>query len=203
MPLTQPGPRTREESHRRPDGCDRSGRKPDNSEAIAAREARKAEARARQAEKAQNAKPEADIDPRKAAVEAAIAVAKARKAGQQTVVVEQEATDPRKAAVEAAIARAKARKAAQLQPAEESEALSIRVKPPLKRPSPVPKHEKRHSRTNCLRPLMTIHAKPQSPPRLRAFRQRKPRSKPLTRIKWFSELQVPLIPITSARHRVL
>ena len=44
------------------------GEKPDNSEAIAAREARKAEARARQAEKAQNAKPEADIDPRKAAV---------------------------------------------------------------------------------------------------------------------------------------
>ncbi|MEN8469756.1 4Fe-4S dicluster domain-containing protein, partial [Enterobacter cloacae subsp. cloacae] len=75
------------------------GEKPDNSEAIAAREARKAEARARQAEKAQNAKPEADIDPRKAAVEAAIARAKARKAGQQTVVVEQEATDPRKVAV--------------------------------------------------------------------------------------------------------
>ena len=98
------------------------GEKPDNSEAIAAREARKAEARARQAEKAQHAKPEADIDPRKAAVEAAIARAKARKAGQQTVVVEQEATDPRKAAVEAAIARAKARKAAQVQPAEESEA---------------------------------------------------------------------------------
>ncbi|MWS31121.1 electron transport complex subunit RsxC, partial [Escherichia coli] len=49
-----------------------SGQKPDNSEAIAAREARKAEARARQAEKAQNAKPEADTDPRKAAVEAAI-----------------------------------------------------------------------------------------------------------------------------------
>ncbi|MCJ0722372.1 electron transport complex subunit RsxC [Enterobacter hormaechei] len=98
------------------------GERPDNSEAIAAREARKAEARARQAEKAQHAKPEADIDPRKAAVEAAIARAKARKAGQQTVVVEQEATDPRKAAVEAAIARAKARKAAQVQPAEESEA---------------------------------------------------------------------------------
>ncbi|MEN4515146.1 electron transport complex subunit RsxC [Enterobacter hormaechei subsp. steigerwaltii] len=98
------------------------GEKPDNSEAIAAREARKAEARARQAEKAQHAKPEADIDPRKAAVEAAIARAKARKAGQQTVVVEQEATDPRKAAVEAAISRAKARKAAQVQPAEESEA---------------------------------------------------------------------------------
>lgn len=81
--------------------------------------------------------------------------------------------------------------------------LSTHVKPPLKRPSPVPKHEKRHSRTNGLRPPTTIHAKPQSPPRLRVFRQRKPRSKPLTRIKWFSELQVPLTPITSARHRVL
>ncbi|HCM9322898.1 TPA: electron transport complex subunit RsxC [Enterobacter hormaechei subsp. steigerwaltii] len=90
------------------------GERPDNSEAIAAREARKAEARARQAEKAQHAKPEADIDPRKAAVEAAIARAKARKAAQVQPAEESEApVDPRKAAVEAAIARAKARKAAQ------------------------------------------------------------------------------------------
>lgn len=180
-----------------------SGQKPDNSEAIAAREARKAEARARQAEKAQNAKPEADTDPRKAAVEAAIAVAKARKAGQQTVVVEQEATDPRKAAVEAAIARAKARKAAQLQPAEESEAPVDPRKAAVEAAIARAKARKAAQQDERLRPPTTIHAKPQSPPRLRVFRQRKPRSKPLTRIKWFSELQVPLTPITSARHRVL
>ncbi|MEH0885478.1 electron transport complex subunit RsxC [Enterobacter sp. UNJFSC 003] len=91
-----------------------AGEKPDNSEAIAAREARKAQARARQAEKAKAVQPQADVDPRKAAVEAAIARAKARKAAQQPQPAAPEATvDPRKAAVEAAIARAKARKAAQ------------------------------------------------------------------------------------------
>lgn len=84
-----------------------AGEKPDNSEAIAAREARKAQARARQAEKAKAVQPQADVDPRKAAVEAAIARAKARKAAPEATV------DPRKAAVEAAISRAKARKAAQ------------------------------------------------------------------------------------------
>lgn len=91
-----------------------AGEKPDNSEAIAAREARKAQARARQAEKAQDVQPNAEIDPRKAAVEAAIARAKARKATQQEEPAAPEAPiDPRKAAVEAAIARAKARKTAQ------------------------------------------------------------------------------------------
>jgi len=95
-----------------------AGEKPDNSAVIAAREARKAEARARQAEKAQNAQPQADVDPRKAAVEAAIARAKARKAEQAQPAEPAAPVDPRKAAVEAAIARAKARKAEQAQPAE-------------------------------------------------------------------------------------
>jgi electron transport complex protein RnfC len=99
-----------------------AGEKPDNSEAIAAREARKAQARARQAEKAQDAQPNAESDPRKAAVEAAIARAKARKAEQQDKSVEQEPpVDPRKAAVEAAIARAKARKAEQQEKSVEQE----------------------------------------------------------------------------------
>ena len=72
MPLTQPARVREKKATAAQTVVIAPGEKPDNSEAIAAREARKAEARARQAEKAQNAKPEADIDPRKA-VEAAIA----------------------------------------------------------------------------------------------------------------------------------
>ncbi|MGK9171864.1 electron transport complex subunit RsxC [Yokenella regensburgei] len=99
-----------------------AGSTPDNSEVIAAREARKAQARARQAKKALHRDasppaPDAETDPRKAAVEAAIARAKARKqaaepAGAQPPAPVSEPVDPRKAAVEAAIARAKARKQA-------------------------------------------------------------------------------------------
>jgi electron transport complex protein RnfC len=207
-----------------------AGEKPDNSEAIAAREARKAAARARQAEKAQTVQADTEVDPRKAAVEAAIARAKARKAGERG---EQEAVDPRKAAVEAAIARAKARKAQQQRGGSRSRSTrakppskprspapkrakrrsrrqpqnqkhrSTRVKPPSKRRSPAPKPVKQRSRKSSRRPPMTTRAKPPSPPPLRAFRRRKPHSKQLTRIKWFSESQVPLTPTTSARHRAL
>ncbi|EGD4776962.1 electron transport complex subunit RsxC [Escherichia coli] len=96
----------------------KAGERPDNSAIIAVREARKAQARAKQA----NAKPEEQVDPRKAAVEAAIARAKARKLEQQQANAEpEEKVDPRKAAVEAAIARAKARKLEQQQANAEPE----------------------------------------------------------------------------------
>ena len=156
-----------------------SGAKPDNSEAIAAREARKAEARARKAEQQTAPAVDAAADPRKAAVEAAIARAKARKAEQQTApavdaAAEQPAAaDPRKAAVEAAIARAKARKAEQQQQA-------------------VPRRQP-----------MTTPAKRQSLKQSPAFRPGKHPGRQLTRIKWFSESQVPLIPTISARLRGL
>ncbi len=156
-----------------------AGAKPDNSEAIAAREARKAEARARKAQQ-QAAPVDAPVtdtvDPRKAAVEAAIARAKARKVEQQAAPVDAPATepvDPRKAAVEAAIARAKARK----QQAAQAEIASAAA-------------------NDDPRKAAVAAA-------IARVRRVKQHSRPLTRNKWFSESQAPLIPITSGRPRAL
>ena len=180
-----------------------SGAKPDNSEAIAAREARKAEARARKAQQqAQSnvAGPSSDaaVDPRKAAVEAAIARAKARKVEQQAVPAEDAAAeqpaavDPRKAAVEAAIARAKARKVQQqAAPAEDAAA---------EQPAAV---DPRKAAVEAAIARAKAPAKRQSLKQSPAFRPGKHPGRQLTRIKWFSESQVPLIPTISARLRGL
>ncbi|STV89277.1 electron transport complex protein RnfC [Klebsiella michiganensis] len=183
--------------------------------AIARAKARKVEQQAVPAEDAPAEQPAAS-DPRKAAVEAAIARAKARKAQQQAVPAEDApaeqpaASDPRKAAVEAAIARAKARKAQQQAvpaedaPAEQPAAVDPRkaaVEAAIAR-AKARKAEQQQQAVPRRQPMMTP-AKRQSLKQSPAFRPGKHPGRQLTRIKWFSESQVPLIPTISARLRGL
>ncbi|ESF65070.1 electron transport complex protein RnfC [Salmonella enterica subsp. enterica serovar Paratyphi B str. SARA42] len=79
---------------------------------------------------------------------------------------------------------------------------SIRVKPRWKRPSPAPKLVNRSSRPEANLPNRPTRVKPRLLRLSPAFRQKKQHSsRLLTRIKWYSESQARLIPITSARHR--
>ncbi|HGB2181679.1 TPA: electron transport complex subunit RsxC, partial [Salmonella enterica subsp. enterica serovar Wangata] len=79
---------------------------------------------------------------------------------------------------------------------------SIRVKPRWKRLSPAPKPVSRSSRPEANLPNRPTRVKPRLLRLSPAFRQKKQHSsRLLTRIKWYSESQARLIPITSARHR--
>ncbi len=163
-------------------------------------------------------------DPRKAAVEA-IARAKARKLAQsgtaepqptvaEEPVVTDAPVDPRKAAVEAAIARAKARKLAQSGTAEPQPTVA---EEPVVPDAPVDPRkaavEAAIARAKARKLAQTQAAVPQAAnddPRKAAVaaaiarvQAKRVRNKLSTRIKWFSESQVPPIPITSVRPRAL
>ncbi|HHP9273577.1 TPA: electron transport complex subunit RsxC, partial [Salmonella enterica subsp. enterica serovar 4,[5],12:i:-] len=79
---------------------------------------------------------------------------------------------------------------------------TTRVKLQWRQPSPAPKPVSRSSRPEANLPNRPTRVKPRLLRLSPAFRQKKQHSsRLLTRIKWYSESQARLIPITSARHR--